>query len=131
MQISSTVIIEHIAVRQVSEADGWCRKRCSIMEEQEQFRQAARQQWEEHRQAAQNVIDNQIEVLVTTAEIMVRCYRDGHKVLWCGNGGSAADAQHLAGELVGRYRIDRAPLPSLAMHTDTSVITAIANDYSY
>ena len=107
------------------------RERCSIMEVQEQFRQAARQQWEEHRQAAQNVIDNQIEVLVTMAEIMVRCYREGHKVLWCGNGGSAADAQHLAAELVGRYRIDRAPLPSLALHTDTSVITAIANDYSY
>ncbi len=56
---------------------------------------------------------------------------NGNKVLWCGNGGSAADAQHLAAELVGRFRRDRCPLPSIALTTDTSVLTAIANDYGY
>src|SRR5215813_8008008 len=53
----------------------------------------------------------------------------GHKVLWCGNGGSAADAQHLAAELVGRFRHERRGLPSIALTTDTSILTSIANDY--
>jgi D-sedoheptulose 7-phosphate isomerase len=101
------------------------------MKDQEPIRQTIRDQFEAHQQAAQSVVENQLDTIVTMAELMVRCFRDGHKVLWCGNGGSAADAQHLAAELVGRYRIDRAPLPSLALHTDTSAITAIANDYSY
>jgi D-sedoheptulose 7-phosphate isomerase len=55
----------------------------------------------------------------------------GNKVLWCGNGGSAADSQHLAAELVGRFRRPRSALPSIALTTDTSVLTAIANDYGY
>jgi len=55
----------------------------------------------------------------------------GNKIVFCGNGGSAADAQHLAAELVGRYLIDRAPLPALALTVDTSALTAIANDYSF
>ena len=55
----------------------------------------------------------------------------GNKVVWCGNGGSAADAQHLAAELVGRFRCERRPLPSFALTTDTSVLTAIANDFGY
>jgi len=55
----------------------------------------------------------------------------GHRVLLCGNGGSAADAQHISAELTGRYVIERRPLPAIALHTDTSAITAIANDYGY
>jgi D-sedoheptulose 7-phosphate isomerase len=51
--------------------------------------------------------------------------------MFCGNGGSAADAQHLAAELIGRYKLDRAPLPALALTVDTSALTAIANDYSF
>lgn len=62
---------------------------------------------------------------------IIRCYRSGGKVLWCGNGGSAADAQHLAAELSGRFYYDRAPLNSEALHVNTSYITAVANDYSY
>jgi D-sedoheptulose 7-phosphate isomerase len=57
--------------------------------------------------------------------------KEGKKVLLCGNGGSAADAQHIAGELVGRFNIDRKPLPAVALTTDTSVLTAVANDYSF
>ncbi|MEO5644886.1 MAG: D-sedoheptulose 7-phosphate isomerase [Bacteroidia bacterium] len=59
------------------------------------------------------------------------CYKNGGKVLWAGNGGSAADAQHLAAELSGRFYYDRAPLFSEALHVNTSYITAVANDYSY
>ncbi len=59
------------------------------------------------------------------------CYKNGGKVLWCGNGGSAADSQHLAAELSGRFYYDRPPLSSEALHVNTSYITAVANDYSY
>lgn len=62
---------------------------------------------------------------------IVACYQKGGKVLWCGNGGSAADAQHLAAELSGRFYYDRPPLNSEALHVNTSYITAVANDYSY
>ena len=58
-------------------------------------------------------------------------YKNKNKVLWCGNGGSAADAQHLAAELSGRFYYDRAPLFSEALHVNTSYTTAVANDYSY
>ena len=59
---------------------------------------------------------------------IVDCLTNGNKVLVCGNGGSAADAQHLAGELIGRFKKERRALPSIALTTDTSVITAWAND---
>jgi D-sedoheptulose 7-phosphate isomerase len=64
-------------------------------------------------------------------EDIVTCYKNGGKVLWCGNGGSAADAQHLAAELSGRFYYDRPPLFSEALHVNTSYTTAVANDYSY
>jgi D-sedoheptulose 7-phosphate isomerase len=69
--------------------------------------------------------------IATAAEIMKRSLRSGGKIMFCGNGGSAADAQHLATELMGRYLKDRAPLSALALTVDTSALTAIANDYSY
>jgi len=65
------------------------------------------------------------------ARDIITCYQNGGKVLWCGNGGSAADAQHLAAELSGRFYYDRPPLFSEALHVNTSYITAVANDYSY
>jgi D-sedoheptulose 7-phosphate isomerase len=65
------------------------------------------------------------------AETCVEALRQGHKILFAGNGGSAADAQHLAGELVSRFAYDRPGLPAFALTTDTSVLTAIGNDYGY
>jgi D-sedoheptulose 7-phosphate isomerase len=62
---------------------------------------------------------------------MTRAIFNGKKVLWCGNGGSAADSQHLAAELMGRFRRERRGLPSIALTTDTSVLTAVGNDYGY
>jgi D-sedoheptulose 7-phosphate isomerase len=64
-------------------------------------------------------------------EDIISSYGQGGKVLWCGNGGSAADAQHLAAELSGRFYYDRPPLFSEALHVNTSYTTAVANDYSY
>ncbi len=65
------------------------------------------------------------------AEICIKSLKSGGKVLFCGNGGSAADAQHLAAELSGRFYYDRPPLNSEALHVNTSYLTAVANDYSY
>lgn len=69
--------------------------------------------------------------LVTIAEQLIQALRKGNKVLLFGNGGSAADAQHIAGELAGRFHRDRAPLPAIALTTNSSSLTAIANDYGY
>lgn len=73
-------------------------------------------------------IENSIEV---AANICVNCLHKGNKILIFGNGGSAADAQHIAAELIGRYKIERKGLPVIALTTDTSTITSIANDYGY
>ncbi|MFZ0632670.1 MAG: D-sedoheptulose 7-phosphate isomerase [Acidobacteriaceae bacterium] len=67
------------------------------------------------------------EIAVRMAGALLR----GNTVLWCGNGGSAADSQHLAAELVGRFRRERRGLPSIALTTDTSILTAVANDYGF
>ena len=72
-----------------------------------------------------------IDALQNIVEKIVLCYQNGGKVLFCGNGGSAADAQHLAAELSGRFYYDRAPLYAEALHVNTSYLTAVANDYSY
>lgn len=63
--------------------------------------------------------------------LLVQCFQGGGKVLWCGNGGSAADAQHLAAEFSGRFYLDRAPLFSEALHVNSSYMTAVANDYDF
>ncbi len=72
-----------------------------------------------------------IERIEAVADVMVQALKDGKRILWCGNGGSASDAQHLAAELSGRFYYDRPPLNSEAMHCNTSYLTAVANDYGY
>lgn len=69
--------------------------------------------------------------VAAVADVMVKAYRAGHKTLWAGNGGSAADAQHMAGELVNKFTFDRPGLPALSLSTDTSIITAVGNDYGF
>lgn len=70
-------------------------------------------------------------LLYKLSDLIIERYRNNKKVLFCGNGGSAADAQHLAAEFSGRYYYDRPPLYSEALHVNTSYMTAVANDYSY
>jgi D-sedoheptulose 7-phosphate isomerase len=84
-------------------------------------------------QLKQSLLENTALLQTTNklAEIIVACYNNGGKVLWAGNGGSAADAQHLAAELTGRFYYDRPALSSEALHVNTSYITAVANDYAY
>jgi D-sedoheptulose 7-phosphate isomerase len=69
--------------------------------------------------------------ILRIADLLIHAFQQKGKVLFCGNGGSAADAQHLAAEFSGRYYFDRPPLPSEALHVNTSYLTAVANDYSY
>jgi len=69
--------------------------------------------------------------ITTAARLMVQCLLDDGKILTCGNGGSAADAQHFSGELLGRFERERPGLPAIALTTDSSTLTAIANDYQY
>lgn len=69
--------------------------------------------------------------ILAATEMVIRAYRDGRKTLVAGNGGSAADAQHIAAELVARFHFDRPGLPSLALTTDTSILTAVGNDFGY
>lgn len=72
-----------------------------------------------------------VTTIISVASIMVRAFKAGNKVLLCGNGGSAADAQHMAAELSGKFYIDREPIFAEALHVNTSYLTAVANDYSY
>lgn len=74
---------------------------------------------------------NLSEHVAKAAKITIKAYKRGNKVLFCGNGGSAADCQHLAAELVGRFKKERKGLPAIALTTDTSILTALANDYGY
>ena len=72
-----------------------------------------------------------MEQIASVAGVMVDAYKAGHKTLWAGNGGSAADAQHMAGELVNKFTFDRPGLAALSLSTDTSIITAVGNDYGF
>jgi D-sedoheptulose 7-phosphate isomerase len=76
-------------------------------------------------------MDGQRTILEAIGRAMVASLRAGGKILWCGNGGSAGDSQHLAAEIVGRFRRERRGLPSIALTTDSSILTAVANDYGY
>ena len=76
-------------------------------------------------------LTQQQNLLESIAIRMIESIKSGGKILWCGNGGSAADCQHLAAELVGRFRRERHGLPSIALTTDTSVVTSIGNDYGF
>lgn len=78
-----------------------------------------------------NHLQKEVKTLHTIAEQIVRAFQQGRRVFLFGNGGSAADAQHIAAELSGKLYLDRDPLPAIALTTNTSALTAIANDYSY
>jgi len=75
--------------------------------------------------------DKLLQTLNDCVAVMVKAFENGNKVLFCGNGGSASDAQHLAAEFSGRFYTDRDALPAEALHCNTSYLTAVANDYSY
>lgn len=87
----------------------------------------------EHSSIIQNISSDTYlqKSIQATIHLMTNCFRKKGKVLFCGNGGSAADAEHLAGELSGRFKLERDPLFAEALHTNGAALTAISNDYSY
>ena len=76
-------------------------------------------------------IESNLDLIIQVAKMLTGCLKGGHKILIFGNGGSAADAQHLAAEFVNRFQIERPPLAAVALATDTSVLTSISNDYHF
>ena len=81
--------------------------------------------------AAVRRMEAQLPILEAIARAMTAALRAGGKILWCGNGGSAGDSQHLAAEIVGRFRRERRGLASIALTTDSSILTSVANDYGF
>lgn len=77
------------------------------------------------------VINSLVPQIEKAAGMMIKSLREGHKIFFFGNGGSAADAQHLAGELIGRFKMERKSLPGIALTTDSSILTCLGNDYSF
>ncbi len=84
-----------------------------------------------HQETIEATIEKLIPNVETASQMIVNTLKNGNKILLCGNGGSASDAQHIAAELTGRYKSERRGLPGIALNTDTSALTAIANDYGY
>jgi D-sedoheptulose 7-phosphate isomerase len=89
------------------------------------------QAFDESVAAKKAFLQENLENLIVVIDIIAQTFRQGGKLLLFGNGGSAADAQHIAAEFVNRFRIERPPLPALALTTDSSALTSIANDYDY
>ena len=87
--------------------------------------------FEESVHVKKSFLKENLSTLLTAIDLIAQAFLRGNKLLLFGNGGSAADAQHIAAEFVNRFRIERPPLPALALTTDTSAITSIANDYDY
>jgi D-sedoheptulose 7-phosphate isomerase len=86
---------------------------------------------DENQKIKEDFIKKNTSKLIYLAEHIARAFKDNGKIMLCGNGGSAADAQHIAAEFVNRFKLERPPLPALALTTDTSVLTSISNDYGY
>jgi len=83
------------------------------------------------RRIQEDFIQKNTSQLIDCAEYISKASKNDRKLMLCGNGGSAADAQHIAAEFVNRFQLDRHPLPAIALTTDTSIITSVANDYSF
>ena len=86
---------------------------------------------DEHLETIATLRDGLIDSISEVGVLLARSLTNDNAVFWCGNGGSAADSQHLAAELVGRFKKDRRPLRSIALTTDASILTSVANDYGY
>src|SRR3990172_8998087 len=95
------------------------------------MKEAINKAFEESVQVKQAFLRDHAAKLISAVGALVAAFKRGNKLLLFGNGGSAADAQHIAAEFVNRFRIERPPLPAIALTTDSSALTSIANDYDY
>lgn len=89
------------------------------------------QELKDHKETIDKCIEFIQDEILLASKLAVDTISNGNKIILFGNGGSAADAQHISAELVGRYKVDRGGLPAIALTTDTSIITSISNDYGY
>lgn len=85
----------------------------------------------EHNSMISKIYFDLTDKITNSVLLIIDCYKNGGKVILIGNGGSAADAQHIAAELIGRFKLERASLPAISLTTNTSILTALANDYGY
>lgn len=95
------------------------------------MKQTIKNEFLSHLEVINLTIETMQDKLEQASLLVVETLKNGNKILLCGNGGSAADAQHIAAELVGRYKSDRRGLPAIALTTDTSILTSVGNDYGY
>lgn len=95
------------------------------------MRKAITEAFEESIRVKQAFLRDNMDILVQVIDVVADCFRRGNRLLIFGNGGSAADAQHIAAEFVNRFMLERPALPAMALTTDTSILTSIANDYDY
>ena len=95
------------------------------------MRSIIKREFSEHLKVSKKTMESIGKPIEIAAKICIDSLKNGNKILIFGNGGSAADAQHIAAELVGRYKTERKGIPAIALTTDTSAITSIANDYGY
>ncbi len=79
----------------------------------------------------QETLKKSLPLIIKSAETVIEAFKSGHKLFFCGNGGSAADSQHIAAEFVGRFQKERPAWPAIALTTDTSALTALGNDYTF
>lgn len=86
---------------------------------------------EEHKKTLDFLFDDSVDKIISISEKIIIALKNNNTIFWCGNGGSASDSQHLAAELIGRFNKNRIPLKSIALNSDTSAITCIANDFGY
>src|SRR5690349_18478086 len=84
-----------------------------------------------HQSILKQTVRQSSQLIEVLSMLIVKCFQGGNKILLCGNGGSAADAQHVAAEFINRFRIDRGPLPAIALTTDSSILTCIGNDSTF
>jgi len=94
------------------------------------MKEIVQNEFNEHIKTA-NLLHKLTDAVASSAQLCIDCLKNGGKIIIFGNGGSAADAQHIAAELVGRYKTDRKGLPAIALTTDSSALTSIANDFGY
>jgi len=95
------------------------------------MKQIIQNEFDSHLETAKLSVENIQNEIAKVALTIIEALKNGKKILLCGNGGSAADAQHIAAEFTGRYKLERIGLPAIAITTDTSALTAIGNDYGY
>jgi N-acetylneuraminate synthase len=95
------------------------------------FMEKINNELKEHIEIVNRILDTQVEKIQEITDLITDCYKKGGKVILCGNGGSAADAQHIAAEFVGKYKLERKSLPAIALTANTSILTAIGNDYGF